>query len=295
MKELIKAFSLVFLAEMGDKSQLLALAFATAYPLGLVLAGISLGILLNHGLAILFAYVLSKYLGSLWFIHVFAGLLFLFFGFSSLKLEFEDEEEVVKPSKFGPILTMAGAFFLGELGDKTQLTAMTLALESDRPWMVLIGTVTSMILVSLIGIIVGKMVGKKIPEATMRLLAGGLFLFFGISKLYSLLPAQYQNLPNLILGLALVATIAGFIFSGNNRRKEAHFLHDLASSYQKCRGCSVHNPQCPVALEINQLTEEYIGESIPFVGDIIRHIEGTKQIDEDKYEKLIQEYYQLKK
>lgn len=133
MKEFIKAFSLVFVAEMGDKSQLLALAFATTYPIGMVLTGISLGIILNHGLAILFAYILSKYLGSLWFIHVFAGLLFLFFGFSSLKLELDDEEEDVKPSKFGPIFSMAGAFFLGELGDKTQLTAIPWPLRAARP------------------------------------------------------------------------------------------------------------------------------------------------------------------
>lgn len=293
MKEFIKAFSLVFLAEMGDKSQLLALAFATTYPIGFVLSGISLGIILNHGLAILFAYLLSKYLGSLWFIHVFAGLLFLFFGFSSLKLDFEDEDEDVKPSKFGPILTMAGAFFLGELGDKTQLTAMTLALESDAPWIIFLGTVSSMILVSLIGILVGKLLGKKIPEITMQLLAGGLFLFFGTSQLYSLLPEQHQNMASLVLGVILILAIALYILRSNTRRKEEHFLHELASHYQKCRGCTIHNPQCPVALEINQLTEEYIGENIPFVGDIIRHIEGTKEIDEDKYEKLIREYYGL--
>lgn len=54
LKEFFEAFILVFLAEMGDKSQLLALTFATMYPLSTVMAGVAIGIALNHGLAIIF-------------------------------------------------------------------------------------------------------------------------------------------------------------------------------------------------------------------------------------------------
>lgn len=150
-----------------------------------------------------------------------------------------------------------------------------------------------MILVSLIGILVGKMLGKKIPEATMRLLAGILFLFFGTSKLYSLLPTPYRNFTSLILMIVVIVAISVVILKGNERRKEEHFLEELSQHYKQCKGCTVHNPQCPVALEINQLTEDYLGEEIPFVGDIIRHIESTKEIDEDKYYKLMQEYYEM--
>jgi len=127
----------------------------------------------------------------------------------------------------------------------------------------------------------------------MRLLAGILFLFFGTSKLYSLLPTPYRNFTSLILMIVVIVAISVVILKGNERRKEEHFLEELSQHYKQCKGCTVHNPQCPVALEINQLTEDYLGEEIPFVGDIIRHIESTKEIDEDKYYKLMQEYYEM--
>ena len=184
MREFLEAFVMVFMGEMGDKSQFLALAFATCYPMRTVLGGVSLGIGLNHGLAILAALLIAGVFNNLTFLQIVAGFLFLFFGLSTLKAEDDDEEEEVKASSKGPLLTVATAFFVGELGDKTQLMAMTLAMNSPRPAVIFLATVSSMILVSLLGILVGKFLGKKIPHRALSYLAAFLFLLFGTLKLY---------------------------------------------------------------------------------------------------------------
>lgn len=290
MREFIRAFMLIFMAEMGDKSQLLALAFATTYPLTLVLSGVSLGIILNHGLAILFAVFVSSMFGSLDGIQIFAGLLFLFFGLKSFVLEFDDEEEEVKTSKMGPIFTMAGTFFIGELGDKTQLTAMTLALESSSPWLIFIATVSSMILVSLIGILVGKFLGKKIPEVTMSYMAGCLFLFFGLSKLWDMAPKNLKNIEFIGVGLIVLAVLVFMILERNKGKRDEIYSQKLYEAMEKCKGCSNHNPSCPIALEINRLTQDYIGQDIPFIGNIIQHLESIKGFDTKKFEKINKKY-----
>ncbi|MCD1147572.1 TMEM165/GDT1 family protein [Peptoniphilus sp. KCTC 25270] len=282
MKEFFQAFSLIFLAEMGDKSQLLALAFATAYPLGWVLSGVSLGIFLNHGLAILVAILLSSFFDSMTGIQIFAAILFLFFGFKSFVAEFDEEDEEVKESKMGPIFTMAGTFFLGELGDKTQLTAMTLALESSTPLLIFAATVSSMILVSAIGIFVGKLLGKRIPETTMKILAGFLFLYFGFSKLYATLPERFLTMPIIIGALLLSAVGVYFIFKKNREKRDEHYLKLLESSLALCRRCKVHDQSCPRGKEIERLTQAYLGQDIPFIGNIIKHLESISSIDPKK-------------
>ena len=184
MREFLEAFVMVFVGEMGDKSQFLALAFATCYPMRTVLGGVSLGIGLNHGIAIIAAVLIAGIFKDMTFLQIAAGFLFLFFGLSTLKADDEDEEEEVKTCTRGSMLTVATAFFVGELGDKTQLMAMTLAMNSERPAVIFLATVSSMILVSLLGIIVGRCVGKKIPRVLMSYLAAFLFLLFGTMKLY---------------------------------------------------------------------------------------------------------------
>lgn len=184
MREFLEAFVMVFVGEMGDKSQFLALAFATCYPVSTVLGGVSLGIGLNHGIAIIAAVLIAGVFKDMTFLQIAAGFLFLFFGLSTLKADDEDEEEEVKTCTRGSMLTVATAFFVGELGDKTQLMAMTLAMNSERPAVIFLATVSSMILVSLIGILVGRSLGKKISRLALSYLAAFLFLLFGTLKLY---------------------------------------------------------------------------------------------------------------
>lgn len=218
MREFLEAFVMVFVGEMGDKSQFLALAFATCYPMSTVLGGVSLGIGLNHGIAIIAAVLIAGIFKDMTFLQIAAGFLFLFFGLSTLKADDEDEEEEVKTCTRGSMLTVATAFFVGELGDKTQLMTMTLAMNSERPAVIFLATVSSMILVSLLGILVGRCVGKKIPRVLMSYLAAFLFLLFGTMKLYDAVDDGFKT-PAWI-GI-YVAVLAGLILYTLHQNKKA--------------------------------------------------------------------------
>ena len=207
--ELLKAFFLIFIAEMGDKTQILAMTFATRYSISQVLTGVFLGSLFNHGIAILLGTLLSNVI-PLDTIQLIAGISFVGFGFWSLKLDEEDESEEKSSNSFGPILTVGLAFFIGELGDKTQLTAMTIATDSMYPIFVLMGTVLGMIGTSSLGIFVGSKVGDKIPELGIKIGSSIVFIFFGTIKVYQNVPVKY--LSPLYIGLFVVLVILPFVY-----------------------------------------------------------------------------------
>lgn len=209
VQELLQAFILIFIAEMGDKTQILAMAFATRFPVKKVLLGIFLGSLLNHGLAVVFGSYISNFI-PINTIQIVAGFAFVMFSLWTLKSDGDDEEDEKPKSKFGPVVTVALAFFIGELGDKTQLTAITLATDALYPLVILMGTVSGMIVTGGIGIIIGKKLGGKIPEFTIKIVAASVFMFFGVTKLYQTLPSDYLSLLNISIFTVIVA-VAAFI------------------------------------------------------------------------------------
>lgn len=206
MQELLQAFLLIFVAEMGDKTQILAMAFATKYPVRKVLLGIFLGAFLNHGLAVLLGSTLSALI-PVNTIQIIAGFAFVGFSLWTLKADGDDEEEKERGVRLGPVFTVAMAFFIGELGDKTQLTAITLATDAKFPPAVLCGTVLGMIVTGGIGIFIGKKLGDKIPELAIKLAASAIFMFFGVTKLIQTLPGQYVN-PLTVSIFAVVVSAA---------------------------------------------------------------------------------------
>lgn len=206
IQEWLRAFILIFIAEMGDKTQILAMAFATKFPVGKVLLGIFLGSLFNHGLAVILGSYISGFL-HVNTIQIIAGFAFVGFALWTLKPEEDDEQDKQKKSKFGPVLTVALAFFVGELGDKTQLTAITLATDSMYPLFTLAGTVSGMIVTGGIGIIIGKKLGDKIPEVAIKLIAASVFMFFGITKLYQTIPSQYLTSLNIGVFIGVISIV----------------------------------------------------------------------------------------
>ncbi|MFK5884021.1 MAG: TMEM165/GDT1 family protein, partial [Candidatus Izemoplasma sp.] len=112
--ELLRAFIFIFIAEMGDKTQILAMAFATKYNIKKVLLGIFIGSLLNHGLAVLLGNSLTRIIDPST-LQIIAGFAFILFALWSLKMN-DDEESVKKKVKYGPVVTVSIAFFIGELG-----------------------------------------------------------------------------------------------------------------------------------------------------------------------------------
>ena len=208
LSELLRSFLLIFAAEMGDKTQILAMTFATQYNAIKVLIGVAIGVFVNHGIAIVLGRYISKII-PLNLIQIIAGLLFVAFGLLALVDE-EDKEEDKKKKNFGPIITVALAFFIGELGDKTQLTAMTLSTEGKFPFFILLGTTSGMVAVSGIGIFVGSKIGKRIPEIGIKIASAAVFISFGTIKLFQTLPDIYLTTINIVLYFAILV-IAVFI------------------------------------------------------------------------------------
>ena len=112
-----------FIAEMGDKTQLMLVAMTSKFKLKDILLGTGVAILVLNGLAVLAGGLVSTVVPT-WLIRLIAGAAFLFFAATTLKGD-DDEEENVKDRKikFAP-LSVFCTFFVAELGDKTQLTAI---------------------------------------------------------------------------------------------------------------------------------------------------------------------------
>lgn len=209
IQDLIQSFSLIFIAELGDKTQILAMAFATKYPGKKVLLGIFLGSLLNHGLAVILGSYISNFI-PISAIQVLAGLVFIIFAIWSLKID-DDDEECNAKSKFGIVITVAIAFFIGELGDKTQLTAITLASESIYPIIVLTGTVLGMVATGGLGIFIGKKLNGKVPDIGVKLVAAIIFMIFGIVKLTTSLPTSLLTTSNILVCSLLLSVVVGLM------------------------------------------------------------------------------------
>ena len=185
MTALVGSFLLVLLAEMGDKTQLLAMAFAAKYRADKVLIAVFIATLLNHSLAVGIGHFLTKII-PMDVISFAAAISFIGFGIWTLhgdKLEGEDK----RTSRFGPVLTVGIAFFLAEMGDKTQLATISLAVEYGNMLGVLMGTTLAMVAADAIGIIAGVVMRKHIPEKTIKWFSAMVFILFGASGIYRIL------------------------------------------------------------------------------------------------------------
>ena len=175
------SLALVLLAEMGDKTQLLAMAFATRFRWHIVLLGIFVAIAADH----LIAVIVGHYLGSIipiQYVKIGTSVSFILFGLWTLR---GDKLRGEKNSyKFSPFWTITVAFFIAEMGDKTQLATVALAAKYNSILSVWLGTTTGMLLADAIGIIVGIVLGKKIPERMIKWGSALIFVGFGIFGLY---------------------------------------------------------------------------------------------------------------
>ncbi|MEZ0535729.1 TMEM165/GDT1 family protein [Caldicellulosiruptoraceae bacterium PP1] len=184
IKETLLAFifsvGAVTLAEMGDKTQLLAMAFATRYKATKVLLGVFIATILNHALAVAVGTYLTKIENMQTIIQLIASLSFILFGLWTIRGDSLDGEDNVK-SKMSAVLTVAISFFIAELGDKTQLTTIALSTKfPNSPIWVLMGTTSGMIISDSIGIIFGVVMCKRIPYKSIKLISAMIFVIFGL-------------------------------------------------------------------------------------------------------------------
>jgi putative Ca2+/H+ antiporter (TMEM165/GDT1 family) len=174
------SFVVIFVAELGDKSQLMALAFATRYRAIEVLVGISIATLLVHLGSVLLGATIAAALPTQ-AIAIAGGLAFFVFAAWTLRGDTLGEEEAGRAARptSSVIFAVGTAFFLAELGDKTMLATITLATREEAigTWL---GSTAGMIAADAIAIAVGRWLGTRLPERTIRYVAAGLFVLFGV-------------------------------------------------------------------------------------------------------------------
>ena len=208
---------MVFIAELGDKTQLVAMAFAAKYNAWKVVLGVFAAVsVLNFIAVILGSYITSVI--PLNIIRIVAAAVFIVFGL--FNLVDKNEEEDSKNFKYGIILTIALTFFIGELGDKTQLMTITLAAQYNSPYAVFFGSTLGMLACDSLGIIIGSTIFKKIPKRAVKLIASCIFLFFGSMGFYSSLPGEYISPLNITLFFVLLFSAVFSINKYNMRRAD---------------------------------------------------------------------------
>lgn len=173
---LMTSFTFVFLAELGDKTQLAAIMLSSRSSAISVFAGSMLAFFLVNGLSALIGGELLGFLPSEW-LSLISGLVFIFYGFFSLihrneKIEIKDQKAT--------FLKTFSMISLMELGDKTQLASIFLAAEFKSPLIVLIGVMLAFAVVTGIGVIFGAKLLKLLPEKYLRIGASLLFILFGL-------------------------------------------------------------------------------------------------------------------
>lgn len=188
-KTLGVVFLTVFIAEMGDKTQLLMVAMAKKYRVRDIVIGVGLSIIVLNLMAVALGSLIGDLLPTM-FINLAAGIAFFYFATSALLTDSEEETVKGGGSRFGAIASTFGIFFLGELGDKTQLTALALSAEQSagkfsfpNALMVFLGATLALYAADAIGLIVGYFLGKSIPNWVFGWLSYVLFAAFGVMKL----------------------------------------------------------------------------------------------------------------
>ena len=181
MTAFLTSLVIVVLAEMGDKTQLLAMAFASRFRWQTVMWGVFVATAANH----LFAVLVGNYLTNiipLNYIKIAASASFIIFGLWTIRGDTLEGED--KRFNFSPFWTVAIAFFIAEMGDKTQLATVALAAEFNTIVPVWTGTTAGMLIADAIGIGAGIVLHKNIPEKKIKWFAALVFIAFGLWGLY---------------------------------------------------------------------------------------------------------------
>lgn len=180
MDALLISFGVIFVAELGDKSQLMALAFATRYRALPVLVGITVATAVVHLVSVVVGALLGAALPSRP-MNLLAGLAFLAFAAWTLRGDTlsEGDQARARRSGGGAVVAAGIAFFLAELGDKTMLATITLATREGLlgTWL---GSTLGMVAADGIAIVIGRQLGRHLPERAIRIGAAASFVIFGV-------------------------------------------------------------------------------------------------------------------
>lgn len=188
---LIISFLLVFVSELGDKTQLLVLSFSSKLKTSTILIGVALGSLFSHGIAILFGSSIGLIGNNTvhFILEIITYLSFIVFGIISFlpqrdkKDTLKKDSLLMKLSKYGIgyIFIITISIAIGELGDKTFLASLGLGISYPHfKLFLVIGAILGMVVSDLLAIFFGKFLSSKISDSIMQKLSGILFIVFGL-------------------------------------------------------------------------------------------------------------------
>ena len=185
MHEFLISTSVVALAEMGDKTQLLALLLAARFrkPVPILIA-ILLATTINHGLSAVLGQWLTTVLNPTVMVWVLA------IGFIGMALwmlipdKLDDETDSInKWQRFGVFGATFILFFLAEIGDKTQIATVALAARFDSVFWVMLGTTVGMMIANAPAVFIGNKMADRLPISLIHKIGAAIFLIVGISTL----------------------------------------------------------------------------------------------------------------
>jgi putative Ca2+/H+ antiporter (TMEM165/GDT1 family) len=180
MEAALVALGVVFLAELGDKSQLIALTFAARGRPIAVLAGIAVAVAVLQGLAVGAGAALGSVVPERT-IEVIGGLSFIGFALWTVVGDGDDDPTVERvPPTWRAVAIAAGtAFFVAELGDKTQLATVALS-SANGPLGTWAGAVLGQVAADAVAVLIGAKVGARLPEGALRVVSALAFVVFGV-------------------------------------------------------------------------------------------------------------------
>ncbi|MCY3618460.1 MAG: TMEM165/GDT1 family protein [Acidimicrobiaceae bacterium] len=194
MVDLLGAFGIVFVAELGDKTQLAAAGFATRYRASTVAAGMCAGYVAVSTFSALVGVAAGTALPTR-AINVTAGLLFIIVGLVALRPAARSQHSDGSPTSprgrgatlsrrgaFAVAASIAGAIVVAELGDKTMLATVALAARNDAV-MVWIGATLGICTAGLLAVLLGRAMAARLPDRVIRRVGGAVFIGAGVAVL----------------------------------------------------------------------------------------------------------------
>lgn len=212
----VVSFMLIVFAEMGDKTQFVAMSFATKYSPYKVLFAVFLATVANFTITVVIGQLLTLVV-PIDIISLAASLSFIGFGLWTLKPE-KTKASIPKVSRFGVVGTVGVAFFIAEFGDKTQLTTISLVARYQNAISVLVGATLGMLVADVIGIAIGVVLGKHIPQRIVKWVSAVIFIVFGFAGLYEMLPSKIGLIDTTLVFLLLIIFCALMIAAINRKR-----------------------------------------------------------------------------
>ncbi|MFW9850722.1 MAG: TMEM165/GDT1 family protein [Candidatus Thorarchaeota archaeon] len=184
LETLLTSIGLIFITELGDKTMITAMCLSAQYRRPwIVLLATMIALAISTLVAVIVGFILSTAIPVDLIIYI-SGILFLGLGFYSLVIRNKEEPDTCDTP--GTFLSMVSLILFSELGDKSQITILALAVHSVFPMMVFIGAIIGFLLLNIISVHAGDRISDKISQKTVRIVAGIVFILFGILVIFGI-------------------------------------------------------------------------------------------------------------